>query len=64
MVKKGPPSSIRITRAPTCEHRPKSGRTRSLIEEQAMPWDYVIPLVITALVVGVMIVLARRGVGT
>jgi hypothetical protein len=29
-----------------------------------MPWDYVIPLVITALVVGVMIVLARRGVGT
>jgi hypothetical protein len=29
-----------------------------------MPWDYVIPVLVTVLVVGVMIVLARRGVGT
>jgi hypothetical protein len=29
-----------------------------------MPWDYVIPVLVTALVIWVMIVLARRGVGT
>jgi hypothetical protein len=28
-----------------------------------MPWDYVIPVLITALVVVALIVLARRGVG-
>jgi hypothetical protein len=29
-----------------------------------MPWDSVVPLVVTALAVLAMIVLARRGVGT
>jgi hypothetical protein len=29
-----------------------------------MPWDYVIPVLVTVLVIGVMIILTRRGVGT
>jgi hypothetical protein len=29
-----------------------------------MPWDYVIPIAVTALVVLVMVIMARRGVRT
>ena len=53
---------MRVALFPFIIVRAPSHRLRE--EELAMPWDSVVPLVVTALAVLAMIVLARRGVGT